>query len=68
MDFHSWKTQILIFRIGCYAWVHESSCLLFETVWFIEAKTKAIPRYVVKAYWGEEVQFHTLTSALGEGE
>jgi hypothetical protein len=68
MDFHSWKTQILIFRIGCYAWVHKSSCLLFKTVYFIEGKVKAIPGYAMKVCWGKEVQLHTLTSALGEGE
>ena len=68
MNFHSLKTHSLIFRIGCYAWVHKSSCLLFETVWFIEGKTKAIPGYAMKAYWWEEVQLHTLTSALSEGK
>jgi hypothetical protein len=42
--------------------------LLFKTVWFIEGMVKAVPGYAVKAYWGEEVQLHTLTSALDGGE
>jgi len=37
-------------------------------VQFIEGKVKAIPGYAVKAYWGEEVQLHMLTSALDGGE
>jgi len=68
MNFHSWKTQILIFRTGCYASVHKFSCLLFKTVQFINDKFKAIPGYAVKACWGEEVKLHTLTSTLDEGE
>jgi len=36
------KTQIWIFRIGCYAWVHKLSCLLFKTVCFIAGKVKAV--------------------------
>ena len=43
------------------------SCLLFKTVQFIRGKVKAIPGYAVEAYWGEEVQLHTLTLALDEG-
>ena len=39
-----------------------------KTVQFIKGKVKAVPGYAVKAYWGEEVQLHMLTSALDGGE
>jgi hypothetical protein len=34
----------------------------------MKGKVKAVPGYAMKAYWGEEVQRHMLTSALDEGE
>jgi len=37
-------------------------------VQFIKGKVKAVPGYAMKAYWGEEVQLHKLTSALDGGE
>ena len=35
---------------------------------FIRGIVKAVSGYAVKAYWGEEVQLHMLTSALDGGE
>jgi hypothetical protein len=51
MNFHPWKTQILILRIGCYARAQKLlSCLLFKAVLFIKGKVKVVPVYAMKAY------------------
>jgi uncharacterized Rossmann fold enzyme len=42
--------------------------LLFKTTEFIKCKAKAIPGYAIKAYWGEELMLHILTSDLDRGK